>query len=86
MATESWLNCHPYLPAISGKNVRAEGNYKIGISCETTVELDEGKTRMTVSNHDQGVKLPDKIGELARDGQLGGLEGKREQLLSGRPD
>ena len=51
---------------------------------EITVEFGEGKTRLTVSDNGKGFNLPEKIGDLARDGKLG-LAGMRErvQLIGG---
>jgi len=49
-----------------------------------TVEFDESKTRVTVSDNGKGFKLPQTIGDLARDGKLGlaGMQ-ERARLLGG---
>jgi two-component system sensor histidine kinase DegS len=51
---------------------------------EIKVEFEENKTRITVSDNGKGFILPDKIGELARDGKLGlaGMQ-ERAQLVGG---
>jgi PAS domain S-box-containing protein len=51
---------------------------------EITVEFDENRTRITVHDNGEGFKLPDKIGDLARDGKLGlaGMQ-ERAQLIGG---
>jgi len=51
---------------------------------EITVEFDESKTRITVSDNGKGFAFPEKIGDLARDGKLG-LAGMQErvQLIGG---
>jgi len=53
-------------------------------SAEITVEFDESKTRITISDNGKGFKLPEKIGDLARYGKLGlaGMQ-ERAQLLNG---
>ena len=53
-------------------------------SAEITVEFDENKTRITISDNGKGFKLPAKIGDLARDGKLGlaGMQ-ERAQLVGG---
>ena len=51
---------------------------------EITVEFDESKTRVTVSDNGKGFNLPETIGDLARDGKLGlaGMQ-ERARLLGG---
>lgn len=51
---------------------------------EITVEFDESKTRVTVSDNGKGFNLPQTIGDLARDGKLGlaGMQ-ERARLLGG---
>jgi len=51
---------------------------------EITVEFDQNKTRITVSDNGKGFNLPKTIGDLARDGKLGlvGMQ-ERTQLLGG---
>ena len=51
---------------------------------EIKVEFEESKTRITVSDDGEGFNLPDKIGDLARDGKLGlaGMQ-ERAQLVGG---
>jgi two-component system sensor histidine kinase DegS len=53
-------------------------------SAEITVEFDENKTRITVSDNGKGFNLPGNIGDLARDGKLGltGMQ-ERAQLVGG---
>jgi PAS domain S-box-containing protein len=53
-------------------------------SAEITVEFDESKTRITISDNGKGFKLPEKIGDLAKDGKLGlaGMQ-ERAQLVGG---
>jgi len=51
---------------------------------EITVEFNSGKTKITVSDNGKGFNLPEKIGDLARDGKLGltGMQ-ERAQLIGG---
>jgi len=51
---------------------------------EITVEFDESKTRITVSDNGKGFNLPENIGDLAKDGKLGlaGMQ-ERAQLVGG---
>jgi len=51
---------------------------------EIKVEFEQNKTRITVSDDGEGFNLPDKIGDLARDGKLGlaGIQ-ERAQLVGG---
>jgi Signal transduction histidine kinase len=51
---------------------------------EIKVEFEQNKTRITVSDNGEGFNLPDKIGDLARDGKLGlaGIQ-ERAQLVGG---
>ena len=51
---------------------------------DISVEFDESKTRITVSDNGKGFDLPDKTEDLARDGKLGlaGMQ-ERAQLLGG---
>ena len=51
---------------------------------EITVEFDENKVRITVSDNGGGFTPPEAIGELARDGKLGlaGMQ-ERAQLIGG---
>ena len=51
---------------------------------EVTVEFDESKIGITISDNGKGFKLPAKIGDLARDGKLGlaGMQ-ERAQLVGG---
>jgi len=51
---------------------------------EITVEFDEDKTRITMSDDGQGFNIPAKIGDLARDGKLGlaGMQ-ERARLIGG---
>ena len=53
-------------------------------SAEITVEFDDSKARITVSDNGKGFKLPEKIGDLAKDGKLGlaGMQ-ERAQLVGG---
>ncbi len=53
-------------------------------SAEIRVELDQSKTRITVSDNGKGFKLPDKMGDLAKDGKLGlaGMQ-ERAELIGG---
>ena len=52
---------------------------------DITVEFGENKTRITVSDNGKGFKLPEKIGDLARDSKLGlaGMQ-ERAQLIGGK--
>ncbi|MFC1943791.1 PAS domain S-box protein, partial [Chloroflexota bacterium] len=45
---------------------------------EITVEFEESKTRITVSDNGKGFNLPQRIGDLAKDGKLG-LAGMQER-------
>jgi len=47
-------------------------------SVEITVEFDQNKTRITVSDNGNGFSLPQTIGDLAKDGKLG-LAGMHER-------
>ena len=51
---------------------------------EIKVEFEQSKTRITVNDNGEGFNLPDKIGDLARDGKLGlaGMQ-ERAQLVGG---
>ena len=51
---------------------------------EITVEFDEKKTRITVSDNGKGFNLPRALGDLSRDGKLGlaGMQ-ERTQLVDG---
>ena len=51
---------------------------------EIKVEFEQNKTRIIVSDNGEGFNLPDKIGDLARDGKLGlaGIQ-ERAQLVGG---
>ncbi|MFC1963869.1 ATP-binding protein [Chloroflexota bacterium] len=51
---------------------------------EITIEFDDSKTRITVSDNGKGFKLPENIGDLAKDGKLGlaGMQ-ERAQLVGG---
>ncbi|MCK4862709.1 MAG: PAS domain S-box protein [Dehalococcoidales bacterium] len=51
---------------------------------EITVEFDESKTRITISDNGKGFNLPGKIGDLAKSGKLGltGMQ-ERAQLIGG---
>ncbi len=51
---------------------------------EITVEFDQSKIMITVSDNGKGFNLPETIGDLARDGKLGlpGMQ-ERARLLSG---
>jgi len=51
---------------------------------EITVEFDQSKTRVTISDNGKGFNLPKTIGGLARDGKLGlaGMQ-ERAQLVGG---
>ena len=51
---------------------------------EITVEFDEDKTRVTVSDNGKGFNVPQTIGDLARDGKLGlaGMQ-ERTRLIGG---
>ncbi len=51
---------------------------------EITVEFDEAKTRITVSDNGKGFEPPPKLDDLARDGKLGltGMQ-ERAQLVGG---
>ncbi len=51
---------------------------------EITVEFDEKKTRITVSDNGKGFNLPRTLGDLAREGKLGlaGMQ-ERAQLVDG---
>jgi len=53
-------------------------------SAEITVEFGESKTRITISDNGKGFNLPEKIGDLAKDGKLGlaGMQ-ERAQLVGG---
>ncbi len=48
------------------------------------VEFDKNKTRITISDNGKGFDLPEKIGDLARDGKLGlaGMQ-ERAELVGG---
>ncbi|OGO42608.1 MAG: hypothetical protein A2137_05405 [Chloroflexi bacterium RBG_16_58_8] len=54
-------------------------------SSEITVEFEDKKARITVSDNGQGFKLPDKMGDLAKHGKLGlaGMQ-ERAQLVGGK--
>jgi len=45
---------------------------------EITVEYEEGKIRITVSDNGKGFNLPGTLGDLAREGKLG-LAGMQER-------
>ncbi len=47
-------------------------------SSEITVEFEQSKTRITVSDNGKGFNLPQMIGDLAKDGKLG-LAGMQER-------
>ncbi|UCG54454.1 MAG: sensor histidine kinase, partial [Dehalococcoidia bacterium] len=51
---------------------------------EITVEFGEGKTRITISDNGKGFYLPDKLGDMAKNGKLGlvGMQ-ERAQLVGG---
>ena len=51
---------------------------------EVTIEFDEDKTKLSVSDNGKGVELPQRIGDLASAGKLGlaGME-ERVRLLNG---
>jgi len=51
---------------------------------EITIEFDESKIRITVSDNGNGFDLPQRIGDLAKDGKLGlaGME-ERARLIGG---
>jgi len=51
---------------------------------EIIVEFEEKKAKITVSDDGKGFKLPEKVGDLARDGKLGltGMQ-ERAQLVGG---
>jgi two-component system sensor histidine kinase DegS len=53
-------------------------------SAEITVEFDETKTRIAVSDNGKGFELPGTIGDLAKNGKLGltGMQ-ERAQLIGG---
>jgi len=53
-------------------------------SAEITVEFDESKTRVTVSDNGKGFKLPENMSDMAKDGKLGlaGMQ-ERAQLVGG---
>jgi len=53
-------------------------------SAEITVEFDDSKARITVSDNGKGFNLPEKIGDLAKDGKFGlaGMQ-ERAQLVGG---
>jgi len=53
-------------------------------NAEITVEFNESKTKITVSDNGKGFDLPKTIGDLARDGKLGlvGME-ERARLIGG---
>lgn len=53
-------------------------------SAEIVIEFDESKTRITISDNGKGFHLPEKIGDLAKDGKLGlaGMQ-ERAQLAGG---
>ncbi|MFC1990563.1 ATP-binding protein [Chloroflexota bacterium] len=53
-------------------------------SAEITVEFDETKTRITVSDNGKGFNLPENVGDLAKNGKLGltGMQ-ERTQLVGG---
>lgn len=53
-------------------------------SAEVSVGFEESRTKITTSDNGKGFKLPEKIGDLARDGKLGlaGMQ-ERAQLVGG---
>jgi len=53
-------------------------------NAEITVEFDQDKTRITIRDNGKGFNLPEKMGDLARDGKLG-IAGmyERAQLIGG---
>ena len=53
-------------------------------SSEITVAFEEDSVKITISDNGKGFKLPEKIGDLARDGRLGlaGMQ-ERAQLVGG---
>ena len=59
---------------------RHSGATKAGI----TVEFDKSRTRITISDNGKGFNLPEKIGDLAKNGKLGltGMQ-ERAQLVGG---
>jgi len=63
---------------ITQEAVRNVWRYSGATSVEITVEFDESKTRITVSDNGKGFNLPEKIGDLAKAGKLG-LTGMQER-------
>jgi signal transduction histidine kinase len=53
-------------------------------SAEITVEFDNNKTRITITDNGQGFELPDNLGDIAKNGKLGltGMQ-ERAQLVGG---
>jgi len=53
-------------------------------SSEITVEFDESKTKISISDNGKGFELPDNLGDMAKNGKLG-LAGMQErvQLVGG---
>ncbi|MCJ7605113.1 MAG: sensor histidine kinase [Dehalococcoidales bacterium] len=51
---------------------------------EILIEFEQSKTRLTIRDNGKGFELPEKLGDMARDGKLG-LSGMQEraQLVSG---
>jgi len=69
---------------ISQEALRNVWRHSQATSAEVTVEFNEDKTRLTVSDNGKGFDPPSSVGDLARDGKLGlaGME-ERAQLLGG---
>jgi len=69
---------------ITQEAVRNVWRHSGATSVEITVEFDESKTRITVSDNGKGFNLPEKIGDLAKDGKLGltGMQ-ERAQMVGG---
>ena len=69
---------------IAQEALRNVWRHSQAIEAEITLEFDERKTRIIVSDNGKGFNLPKTMGDLARDGKLGlaGMQ-ERAQLLDG---
>jgi len=69
---------------IAQEALRNVWRHSSATSAEITVEFDEGKTKITISDNGKGFELPQSMGDLAKNGKLGltGMQ-ERAQLVGG---
>ena len=69
---------------ISQEALRNVWRHSGATSAEITIEFDENKVRITVSDNGKGFELPENVGDLAKNGKLGlaGMQ-ERAQLIGG---